>query len=503
MNILILAHRSTGLRLAVCLMFLVLPLFNKVAAQDQMVTVNVTDIHGQPALKSRFLGLSYEISLLSSQNGHYYFNTNDTALVNIFKTLGIKSLRVGANAVDDPDMAIPQEKDIDNFFGFAKAVDAKVIYSFRLKNGDPSQAARLAGYIASHYSDTLDCFSIGNEPNFYFKTFDDYFAKWKPQYDAILQAVPQAKFDGPSVANNPPAKQNFFPLDLAKAVSSQGHMAFVSDHYYFLGRRSELEVDPVASRARLLSDDVHQVYEMAYSQIGAKLAARGIPYRIDELNNCARGGAKDSSDTYASALWALDCTHWWAAHHIVGMNYHTGEFLDDDGAYAGPHYSAFVHTDDRAGFAIRPQAYAYLAFQQGAHGKSMGIQLQKNSAFDFNAYAYRENNQSVYLTLINKSYGDNAKTAVVAVNLPGVPSNGNWTRVDLAQKDGDIAAKSEITFGKTPIDSQGLWSGEWSRLSDEQSNRVVVHVAPASATILHFSAKSDSESSSLMSASKP
>jgi len=493
--------RSTGTRFVICLALIGLLSADRLVAQVRPVTINVRDADKSPALTPRFLGLSYEISQLSPHNGHYYFSTNDTALVNLFKTLGVESIRVGANAVDDPAMTVPEEKDIDNFFTFARIVDARVIYSFRLKNGNPNQAAHLAAYIASRYPDSLDCFSIGNEPNFYFKTFDEYFAKWKEQYDAILTAVPQAKFNGPSVANNPPARQNYFPLDLAQSVFFQGHLAYVSDHYYFLGRRSELEADPATSRSRLLSDDVHGVYETAYSQIGEKLAARGIPYRIDELNNCARGGAQGSSDTYASALWALDCTHWWAAHHVAGMNYHTGESLTEDGVYSAPNYSAFVHTENRAGFVIRPEAYAYLAFHQGTYGRPVKIQLHKDTSFNFDAYAYRENNNSVYLTLINKSFADKAHAAAVTINLPQMPKVGRWDRMDLEQKDSDIAAKTEITFGKTPIDSQGLWSGAWTKLSDGQSNHLLIDVAPASAAILHFSASSPTNQN-LMSASK-
>ena len=55
-----------------------------------------------------------------------------------------------------------------------------------------------------------------------------------------------------------------------------------------------------------------------------KLAVAGVPYRMDEMNNCGHGGAKDVSDSYAATLWELDCTHWWAAHHILGLNYHSG-----------------------------------------------------------------------------------------------------------------------------------------------------------------------------------
>src|ERR1700679_3469080 len=124
------------------------------AAQVQPVVVTVSPGGQSADLAPRFLGLSYESSmLLSNKEGHYYFDAGDTALVNTFKTLGIKSLRVGANAVDDPRIPVPQEKDIDALFSFARAAGVKVIYSFRLKNGDPADSARLAGYIAAHDAD--------------------------------------------------------------------------------------------------------------------------------------------------------------------------------------------------------------------------------------------------------------------------------------------------------------------------------------------------------------
>lgn len=178
------------------------------AAQTQTVIVAVAADSSGSDLPSHFLGLSYESSmLLTNKDGRYYFDPNDQALVNTFQTLGIESLRVGANAVDDPRIPIPQSKDIDMLFKFARAAGAKVIYSFRLKNGDPSNSARLARYIAANDADALDCFSIGNEPDLYLTNFDAYFAQWKPHYDAILKAVPNAMFDEPSVCT-----KNFYVL---------------------------------------------------------------------------------------------------------------------------------------------------------------------------------------------------------------------------------------------------------------------------------------------------
>jgi hypothetical protein len=470
--------------------FLLLPLFVLaflipclVMAQPEPVTVTVAADSGGPALADRFLGLSYESSMLLPTNGKYYFDANDQALVNTFKTLGIKNLRVGANAVDDPRVAVPDEKDIDSLFDFARAAGVKVIYSFRLKKGDPANSARLAGYIATHDADALDSFGIGNEPSFYLKTFPEFLAAWKPHYDAILKAVPNAMFDGPSVA-----EQNIYAVELANAISGDGHLAIASDHYYFLGSGRAGEKNPAATRARFLQNRLHSGYQKDYDKVGAVLAARGVPYRIDEMNSCYNGGAKNSSDTYASTLWALDCTHWWAAHHIVGVNYHTGEAVGRDGGFGAANYAAFVHAPDGHGFVMRPQAYAYLAFTQGAHGRSLGVSLQAATNFNFNSYAYHDGDDgSFYVTLINKSYGTNARPASVFVQLLPTPESGTWRRMDLVQKQQDIAAKTDVTLSGASVNAKGIWHGKWKKVRHASSSDLTIEVPPASAAILRFS----------------
>ncbi|HEV2319959.1 MAG TPA: hypothetical protein VGV18_09425 [Verrucomicrobiae bacterium] len=453
------------------------------AAESVPVTVTMSATGEGPNLSPDFLGLSYESSMLLPGNGKYYFDSDDRALINTFQTLGIKNLRVGANAVDDPRVPVPGVRDIDVLFDFARAAGVKVIYSFRLKNGDPEVSARLANYIAAHDADVLDAFSIGNEPSFYFKTFPVYLAHWKPHYDAILKTVPNAMFDGPSVA-----EANYYAVDFAGALFAGGHLAMASDHYYFLGSGRAGEKDPAATRARFLQDSLHAKYAQDYAKVGAVLAAHGVPYRIDEMNSCYNGGAKDSSDTYASTLWALDCTHWWAAHHILGVNYHTGESVGRDGGFGAANYAAFVHRPDGNGFVMRPQAYALLAFTQAAHGRPLDINLDLQNAPDFNfdAYAWRDTNGSISVTLINKSYGDQAKPATVSLQgLAGV-GKGKWQRMDLVQANQDIAAKTGVTLGGAPIDADGLWAGKWKKVKHAKSKKLAVQVAPASAAILRF-----------------
>ena len=446
-------------------------------------TITITDDGTGSELSPRFMGLSYEMSLLLPKGGKYYFDAKDQALVNTFRVLGIKSLRVGAAAVDNPKVPVPQEKDIDALFAFARVAGVKVIYSFRLKNGDPAVSARLAAYIAAHDADALDCFSIGNEPNAYDKTYEAYFADWKPHYDAILQVVPQATFDGPSVYA---ADKNLFPKKLADAMVPGGHMAMISDHYYVMGNSRAVEQKLTENRAHFLSDAPDTRFEKAFTAVGSQLMTKGIPYRIDELNNCFNGGAKGVSDTYTASLWALDASHWWAARHILGLNYHTGEWIGPDGRIGAQNYSAFLHEADGQGIEIRPPSYAYLAFAQGARGRPLGIAVVTTSTHGFTAYAYRADDGSVYVTLINKTFAEQAEPLAVSLQLPKGVSSSGAQRMDLAQRNNDIAAQTDITLGGAPIDAQGVWAGKWGAAETGSTENPIIQVAPASATIIHF-----------------
>ena len=135
---------------------------------------------------------------------------------------------------------------------------------------------------------------------------------------------------------------------------------------------------------------------------------------------------------------------------------------------------------------MRPQAYAYLAFSQGAHGQPLAVNLPAAPAINFNAYAYRGHDGSVYVTLINKSYGNEAQTASVSLRLLPGAGAGTWQRMDLVQAHQDVAAKTGVMLGGAAIDAQGIWPGRWEQIKAGDSGNLTVQVAPASATLLHF-----------------
>ena len=456
---------------------------------SEVVSVNIKDTPGKE-LAPHFLGLSYEIASVNPEGDQYtyktqtpppavdtyYFDAKNTALVQLYKTLGVKSLRVGANAVDHGKFKVPQEKDIDALFAFARAAGVKVIYSFKLRKGDPAESARLAAYIAKHYSDALDCFAMGNEPA-YHKTYPEYIAAWKPHYDAILKAVPTAKFNGPS------ANGLDYGLKLANDLFSEGHLAMVSEHFYPMGNGRDVEKDLPASFAQFLKNDTAKNYPYSASSL-EKLKKMGVPYRIDEMNSCFYGGAKGVSDAYASTLWGLDYMHWWAQRGIEGLNFHTGELVGMNGGFNAPNYAVFLRC--QGGFNLHPLGYAFLAFTQGAKGRSLSAEVKTPGPMTFTVYGFKEKNGTFLVTLNNKTFGDSGQDVKVSVHLPETVTAGRWERLDLVQKNHDVAATSGVLLGGSPVTPAGIWSGKWAAIPGEKSGQIEVVVPKTSAAILRF-----------------
>ena len=458
------------------------PSTNTASPQPPQVKVEIVDTGTNKVVPIDFLGLSYEASMLLADKDRHYFDATNTPLVSMFRTLGIKSLRVGANAVDDPRVAVPDEKDIDALFGFAKAAGVKVIYSFRLKNGDPARSAQLAKYIQDHYVDLLDCFAIGNEPDcfeqFKREKYGFYFTAWKPHYDAILQSVPHALIEGPSVAS-----KGSFAINLAKDLGDSGHLPMVSCHYYVFGSGRNAEQDLVGTRERFLSESNATKYQKLYEETAKPLALLKVPYRIDEMNSCYNGGAKGASDTYSSALWSLDWDHWWASKGIEGVNYHTGESVGMNGGFHAPNYASFVHLPNESGFNVRPISYAHLAFKEGAKGRPMQTHLEGSA--NVSVYSYRDGD-TYLVTVVNKEHAPQELPVQVTLSLPKNSGEGMWERLDLVQKSGDIAASSDISVGEAPISPGGLWNGHWKVLSKMGTGTIKVDILPASASIFRF-----------------
>src|SRR5262245_31894050 len=260
-------------------------------AADRVVISVETRSPGAP-ISENALGVSYETSLmLSDKEGKRYFRADNEPLVTMFKTLGIKSLRIGGNSVDAAEIPVPTAADIVPLFEFAKAAGVKVIYSVRLQDGDPQSAAGLAKAIGDRYADQLDCFAIGNEPGYY-KDYNLFRPKWKAIHGAISGVYPGARFCGPD-QNPSPALCRDMVRDFGGA--SDRLVEITAHHYPFgcayknPGQRSDLsrlipfEGEP--SREKMLAPQAYDTYESVREGLAGAVAGTKISFRLTEVNS--------------------------------------------------------------------------------------------------------------------------------------------------------------------------------------------------------------------------
>jgi hypothetical protein len=441
--------------------------FTAGSAHSQIpATVSVNLSSPGCSIPDDFIGFSFEtrrVDCNSDGVSGYFFDSTNTQAVTLFRQIGVKSLRVGGGSVDDPQTPIPAPPDIDALFRFARVADVKVIYSLRLVNGNADTNASIAKYIWDNYRDSLDCFTIGNEPKQYFT-----FAKqWKIMADAIVKAVPDAKFCGPAAVSSMDggAEQiRNFSRDFGKT----GLLKFVTAHDYPGGNSLRNATDGNSGRDQMLSEAWLEHYQFFYDQFVPAASAMGLKYKYDEGSSFYKGGAKDASDTFAASLWCLDFMHWWAAHGCSGINFHNNRW---------PMYNITICRDSDGNYQTRPQGYGIKAFDIGGHGTVVPATVSRTG---LRAYGVMDST-NLYLTIINKEHGEYGRDAEVSVK--GIDVKGPIAIMSLKAPTNNVAATSGITLGNATINNSGEWQGKWTPLQSGNDGRLTIPVSATSAVI--------------------
>jgi hypothetical protein len=443
------------------------------------VTVVVDSANPGAVVPDDYTGLSYEIQLLLPQkDGSYYFSASNTSLINTLKLLGVKNIRIGGNTSDNPAVAIPSEKDIDNFFAFAKAADVKVIYTLRLRGvTDPADAVRTARYVMSKHKSQVQCLAIGNEPNVYLKTYPEYKAALETFITAITapDVAPDAVFCGPC---STPGK-GLWARDLANDMGKGGKLKIITQHSY-PGSSAKRVTDPADARAKMLSQEWVSGYAKMHDAIAPSVLQNGLTLRLEECNSFFHGGAKDVSDTFASTLWALDFMHWWASHDCAGLNFHTGDTVASGDNQTVCRYAIYT-TREGGGYDVRPIGYALKAFDIAGRGRVVPVKVTSDEKINLNAYAIRSGSD-LYVTLISKAYGSTGSNARVAIEAGR--EFGSADLMHLSVPGSDITATSGVTLGGGSIGADAAWNGTWTKLDQPKAGKLEVEVPAASAVIV-------------------
>lgn len=454
-------------------------LFGQSACAQAPVTFVINPSHAGPEISPNFSGLSYEMSLvLPGGNGKYFFSPQHKPLVQMFRTLGVKSLRVGGNSAERETVPVPARADIDSLFGFAKAAEVKVIYTLRMKGADPQADAGIAKYVMDHYGSVLACFSLGNEPEKIATNYPAYREAFG-RYLAVITAptnAPGATFCGPSTTHMNASWAGQFARDFGR----DRRVVLVTQHEY-PARSGRNVTNTLSGCDRLLSPDLLRVYETFHNEFVPAALSNGLPYRLEEANSFSNGGAAGVSDAFAAALWGLDYLYWWAAHGAAGVNFHTGGCAPGIEPRSTMKYAVFWNSPE--GLAVRPLAYALKAFALAGNGRLVPVNVSPGtSSPDVRAYAVLAPNGTLHVTLINKSHGPGGRDAEAAL----APGHG-FARAEimlLTGPGGDVQARSGGMLGGGIIHDDGKWNGSWTALPPPSNSGQFKLTVPAAAAAI-------------------
>jgi hypothetical protein len=456
-------------------------------AQPRITVTAQTGTPGVP-IPPDFLGLSFETAdILPNTKGTYpFFRPNNDALITLFKTLGVKSLRIGGSSADAADIKIPTNADIDELFHFANAAQVKVIYTLRLINSSPDAAAITAKYLLGNYSADVECIAIGNEPNV-LKPYDGVYLRYQKDVMSYMRALiaiePTVQFCGP---NTSPGNGPTWAAAFARDFATGAHIRWITQHSYPGGNGLKV-TNPAAARLQMLSATFSDREQNLYQSFVPEVEAVGLKYKLEETNSFWGGGAENVSNTFASALWGLDYLYWWASHGAQGINFHTGEEFVDESNVSDVHHQPrrfwyAVFRTSSNGYAVQPLAYALKAFDLCSKGTTIPVAISPAKQ-DLRVYGVLGRDKFLYLTVINKSIHGNRKK--VLIEEP--PGYGKAESMTLSVQGRNLAATSGVTLGGASIGTGGTWPGEWRALRlERKTGRLVVALQPASAMMIRL-----------------
>jgi hypothetical protein len=432
-----------------------------IAARADVLSASVSATPAGQAMAPGFVGVSFEYRALEIYTGRNPLAV-DPVLVGLLHGLApgrSPVIRIGGDSTDGSWWPIrgmiPQggiyyritKGWLRTTQALAADLNAKLILGINLEAGRPAIAAAegraLLQGIGRRYIDALE---IGNEPDLYagFIWYRDRqghlhrgrnknynlsaYTKQFTQWSHVLPNVPLA---GPATSG--PGWMG----GLGRFISSEHRLGLVTYHRYPL---RACVTDPsatgFASIPSLLADSSSSGLAQGLGTYVNVAHQHHLPFRVAEMNSASCSGAKGVSDTFASALWALDTLFNFAAVGVDGVNLHmlpgsAYELFTPSQTAAGT-WQAFVHPE-YYGLQMFAQAFppgARLLPVSGAGGPGSPVKLWATQGAD----------GTTRLVAINQ---DTTSDHTVSWQVPGATATGSLEALQAPS----ISATSGVSLG--------------------------------------------------------
>jgi hypothetical protein len=366
-------------------------------------------------IPATFMGLSHE------WDAFYMIDKFGTGVNPIYRQLltnlssygsGPLNVRIGGVSTDSSGQ--PTSTTARAFAEVAKSMGVKFELGVNLGSDNVQLAVDQAKAFAGQMpSGSLAAIEIGNEPDFYDTngdrsssyTLQDYFDDFATWKENIMPVLPDGvKLMGPSWGE---------PILLANNIQSflsenSTDMAMISQHYY----AAEAKNNPAANF--LLTPAAATLVPSEITTAVAAAHAAGIPFRMGEIGPADDGGIAGVSDTFSSALWAVDIMYQFASEGVDGMNWETS-----DANLSAPFYAAISGTASKPTYSltfVHPLYYGLLFFQAATGKGARLLPVDLVTSSNLTAWATADSSGTPSVVIINK---DQAATGTVEVTEPG------------------------------------------------------------------------------------
>jgi hypothetical protein len=425
-----------------------------------------------------FTGFSYEKTHI--MNGS--LTSNNTNMIALYKLLGSPMMRLGANDVErstwvgtGPAPSQPNGQPfnfkvttggVDQLCGFLAATGVKIIYGVNFQLGDATASSAEAAYVMSTCPSSIVGIEIGNEP--------DKFGSWASQTtdyekfaDAIL-ATPGALLVGPACTSKSAVS---FSAPFADTITAKyaGKLTLLAQHSYVAAANSSGCAVPNFQITTTLLTDI-------FDTIQAAATKNSLPgWRMDENNTCSGHGQQGLSDTFISALWAIDYMFEVAKRGGSGINFHNGE-NGMDGTV--PHYYDAIKENGGVVVQVQPLYYGMLLFAQAGTGSMVSTTVSGGQ--NFTAWAIKADG---FTSVVLNNRG--ASSAVSAmVNLGAAVSSASAIYLESTPAGNLTAAAGNVTLAGAKVSVAGDWPRNAPYIQTVSGNNVSVYVPAASAALV-------------------
>jgi hypothetical protein len=446
---------------------------------------------GQP-VPTGFLGLSLELDAVQPYLG------NDPALLDqLIRNLvpgQAPVLRIGGDTTDWawwPAAGLAQPPGVRIDLGpdwlaavrqLADGLGARLILGLNLEADNPTLASVEAQAFTRGLGHRIEALELGNEPDLY-SSFAWYrtaagqavngrsagydFRAFTQDFVRMAGALPNAPLAGPALGTPPWTRY------MGTLLRVEPRLSLLTLHRYPLQRCVTAPSSPrYPSISHLLSPRASRGLADALAPAVRAAHQRGILIRLDEINSVACGGAPGVSDTFASALWALDVSFELARAGLDGVNFHT---------FPGAGYQLFSFHGTGTGRTalVYPEYYGLMMFAQAA---PPGSQLLDSAGpRDVRVWATRDDAGTIRVVLINDSP---SQARVLALRAPTATGSGGLERLTASSR----GATTGVSLGGRSFANQtstGILAG---RAQDARviriQGRFVVRLPPASAALV-------------------